>query len=146
MRNQTILSGVIGLFIGMILTGLVASLAVNNNYGGMMQMMGMHQNSTKQEFGTDHADMSMSDMSGELTNLTGDAYDKAFIDMMISHHQGAIDMSVLSSTRAKHDEVKKLSQDIITAQEKEISQMKQWQQTWGYSSGDSTMETMHGSH
>ena len=72
-----------------------------------------------------------------LENKTGDDFDKAFIDEMIVHHQGAIDMARLAAQNAQHVEIKQLSTDIITAQEKEIEQMKQWQRAWGYSSSDS---------
>jgi uncharacterized protein (DUF305 family) len=51
---------------------------------------------------------------------------------MIEHHEGAIDMAKLAETRAEHDEIKQLSQDITTAQEGEIAEMKKWQQQWGY--------------
>jgi hypothetical protein len=35
-------------------------------------------------------------------------------------------------TNAKHPELRQMGQDIITAQNKEINQMKQWIQDWGY--------------
>jgi uncharacterized protein (DUF305 family) len=38
-----------------------------------------------------------------------------------------------------------LGEAIISAQTKEIADMKQWQQDWGYSS-DEMMQMMHGSH
>jgi uncharacterized protein (DUF305 family) len=41
-------------------------------------------------------------------------------------------MAKLAETRAEHDDIKQLSQDIITAQEGEIAEMKKWQQQWGY--------------
>ena len=43
-------------------------------------------------------------------------------------------MAKLAGVNAKHDEIKKLSLGIISAQEKEIDEMKQWQIDWGYSS------------
>jgi uncharacterized protein (DUF305 family) len=94
---------------------------------------------------TDHNSMSMMDMNKQLEGLSGDEYDKAFIEMMITHHEGAVDMAELSASRAKHDEIKQLSQAIITAQDKEIADMKQWQQDWGYSTGEMN-EMMHGGH
>ncbi len=33
---------------------------------------------------------------------------------------------------AKHPELKKMGQDIIASQQKEIDQMKSWQKQWGY--------------
>ena len=93
----------------------------------------------------DHSSMSMNDMNKELEGLSGDDYDKAFIEMMIAHHEGAVDMAELIPSRAKHDEIKSLGEAIITAQTKEIADMKQWQKDWGYSS-DEMMEMMHGGH
>jgi uncharacterized protein (DUF305 family) len=46
----------------------------------------------------------------------------------------------LSDARAKHNEIKQLSQTIISAQQKEISEMKQWQKDWGYSDNGMTHE------
>ena len=46
--------------------------------------------------------------------------DTMFFEMMIPHHQGAIDMSALAKTQSERPEVKKLAEDIIVAQKKEI--------------------------
>lgn len=77
----------------------------------------------------------MSQMTSSLSEKKGDEYDKMFIEQMIEHHQAAVDMSRLSAANAKHDEFKRLSSEIIAAQEKEIAQMKQWQKDWGYRAG-----------
>ena len=83
----------------------------------------------------DHTAMSMDDtnagMMNALNNKTGDDFDKAFLTQMILHHQSAIDMAA-SGTNANHQEVKDLTTAIISAQTKEIKQMKQWQKNWGY--------------
>lgn len=145
MKKESILYGAIGLLLGVVLMGFTASYAVNNDQNGMMRMMGVDTNKTQQQVATGHNTMSMEDMSKQLEELSGDAYDKAFIEMMIDHHEGAVSMAKLADTRAKHDEVKQLSKAIIAAQEKEIAEMKQWQQDWGYSS-DEMMNMMHGNH
>lgn len=74
-----------------------------------------------------------------LDGKTGDDFDKAFITEMIEHHEGAVDMAKMADRFAKHDEIKQLSRDIIVAQEKEITQMKQWQQAWGYDQSSQVM-------
>ena len=76
---------------------------------------------------------SMAGMTASLTTKTGDTFDQAFLIDMIKHHQAAVVMAKLATSRAKHDEIKTLSNDIISAQESEINQMKQWQTNWGYS-------------
>lgn len=80
----------------------------------------------------------MQQMATSLQAKKGDDYDKAFVANMIEHHQAAVDMAKLSAKNAKHQEIKQLSQNIIAAQEKEISQMKQWQKQWGYA--DTSMD------
>jgi uncharacterized protein (DUF305 family) len=51
---------------------------------------------------------------------------------MIEHHQSAIDMAISGKTNAFHSELITLTQGIVTAQSKEITQMKQWQKDWNY--------------
>jgi len=76
--------------------------------------------------------MTMQDMMDMLEGKTGDAFDKAFLEGMIPHHQGAVDMANATLRDAKHEELKQLARDIITSQQKEIDMMKQWQKDWGY--------------
>jgi len=71
------------------------------------------------------ASMNM-DMSHLQTMKPGRDYDVMFIDMMVPHHEGAVQMSKDALTRAKHQELKKLAQQIIDEQTKEIADMKQW--------------------
>lgn len=136
MRKETVTVGIIGLLAGIIIAGGAAVLAVNNDNRGMMKMMGMN---TSRMMDTDsgHMGMSMNQMSDELKNRTGDDFDQNFISMMIAHHQGAIDMARLAEKNAKHDEIKELSKDVVSAQTKEIENMKQWQQQWGYNESNS---------
>lgn len=145
MKKESIMIGIIGLLVGVVITGFAAGQAVNNNNTGMMRMMGVETSKNEQSVATDHRTMSMADMNEQLEGLTGDEFDKAFVEMMIAHHEGAVDMAALIPSRAKHDEVKTLGEAIIAAQTKEIAEMKQWQNDWGYAS-DEMMDMMHGSH
>jgi len=67
---------------------------------------------------------SMMDMSHMKTMEAGPAYDAMFIDMMIPHHQGAVQMGENALAKAERLEVKELSKKIIDAQTREIEQMK----------------------
>lgn len=74
--------------------------------------------------------------------LKGEAYDKAFIGDMIVHHEGAVNMAELAMAQASHQEIKDLAATIVSSQSKEIADMKQWQQNWGYPA--SSGHGMHG--
>jgi len=53
-----------------------------------------------------------------------------FIDTMIAHHQGAVDMAQLVNTRTQRDEMKRLAQSIIGEQRREIADMQAWRKKW----------------
>lgn len=57
-------------------------------------------------------------------------FDAQFLDSMIAHHQGAIDMAKEAQTQAEHSELKTLADNIITAQENEIAEMQTWRDQW----------------
>jgi uncharacterized protein (DUF305 family) len=76
------------------------------------------------------AGMSMDVGDMQISTDTGIPFDQRFITAMIAHHQGAIAMAKDAQQQAEHVEIKTLAQNIITAQEAEITQMQQWQQAW----------------
>lgn len=72
--------------------------------------------------------------------------DVMFVQMMIPHHEGAIEMSdVLLSKSGVDPEVVELAEQIKAAQGPEIEQMKQWLDDWGMPTMSDNMDGMdHG--
>ncbi|MBU0750521.1 DUF305 domain-containing protein [Patescibacteria group bacterium] len=72
----------------------------------------------------------MDDMMSGLNGKSGDDFDKAFLSEMVVHHQGAVLMAESALKNAKHQEIKDLAQNIITAQKAEIAEMQGWEKSW----------------
>jgi uncharacterized protein (DUF305 family) len=76
-------------------------------------------------------DMSMMGMMDGPQQLANeDPFDKAFIDNMIPHHRSAIAMAEVAVKESEDPEIREIANDIVSAQEREIGQMKQWRQEW----------------
>lgn len=104
MKKEPLLYGIIGLLLGIVLTGFFATYAVNNNHSGLMNMMGI--------------------------NMMGGYMDRSFIEQMIPHHESAIAIAKLAQQKSTHAEIKTLADNIINSQTSEINTMKQWYKDW----------------
>jgi uncharacterized protein (DUF305 family) len=70
-------------------------------------------------------DEHMMGMDMDLNMLTGaKPFDVKFIAMMIPHHQGAIAMARIELAKGASPELQKLARQIITAQAREVKQMR----------------------
>jgi uncharacterized protein (DUF305 family) len=107
---------------------LKLSRQIKSAQGSEIYQMTYWLKATNSSMTMDH-DMKMSGMLSikELTSLkslTGAEFDRAFLELMIKHHQGAIEMLDLISD-SKNAEAKALSKSINSAQSREIKYMKQ---------------------
>ncbi|HEY9880692.1 MAG TPA: DUF305 domain-containing protein [Leptolyngbyaceae cyanobacterium] len=95
--------------------------STNSSSGGMGQMEhgGVDQ--------MDHSNMGMMEMD---LGPADESFDLRFIDAMTMHHQGAVQMAEDALQKSERAEIQELATNIIEAQEREISQMKQWRQAW----------------
>ncbi len=65
-----------------------------------------------------------------MEKLTGAAFDRMFVDMMIPHHEGAVTMARDALAKSQRQEVRALAQQIIDAQQGEIEMLKRWTEEW----------------
>jgi len=63
-------------------------------------------------------------MARQMVMENGKYSDKAFIDAMVPHHQGAIEMARVALKNAEHEEIKELSHNNISSQQAEIEELK----------------------
>lgn len=68
----------------------------------------------------------------DLESLSGDAFDHAFLEGMIMHHQMAVQMvdSLLDQNLVEHDEVRTLAEEIRSSQQAEIAEMQGYLEAW----------------
>lgn len=67
-------------------------------------------------------------------------YDLRFIDAMIPHHRGAIDMANEALQKSKRTEIKSLAQNIIKAQNREENElMRKWRKAWYPNASDTSI-------
>jgi uncharacterized protein (DUF305 family) len=100
---------------------------------GMMGMMGRQAGSMP--MGAPRGDQSVASLAMNAVNermhremameYTGNV-DADFAKNMIAHHQGAIDMAKIVVAFGKDPKIRELAQNVIRAQEDEITMMKSW--------------------
>jgi uncharacterized protein (DUF305 family) len=57
-------------------------------------------------------------------------FDLRFLNAMIPHHEGAVQMAKDLQQKSKRPETIELAKNIITSQQAEIDKMKQWRKAW----------------
>ncbi|MCS5712893.1 DUF305 domain-containing protein [Candidatus Berkiella aquae] len=75
----------------------------------------------------------MKEMDKKMMDAMGDKdkmYDKRFMELMISHHEGGIKMAKDAINNSERSEIKDMAKKIIETQKKEINQMEGWKKSW----------------
>lgn len=57
-------------------------------------------------------------------------FDQQFIDMMVPHHEGAVEMARIARERSQRPEIQQMAADILASQAGEIEQLKAWRKAW----------------
>jgi uncharacterized protein (DUF305 family) len=69
-------------------------------------------------------------MNASLEPLKGAEFEQSFLQQMIQHHRGAIEMAKLVSDHTSRPELRDLASKIIANQQQEIEQMTKWLNEW----------------
>jgi uncharacterized protein (DUF305 family) len=107
-KNQALYL-LLGLLAGSLLTFIWLTNASGAGNFGPMRMFGFRQG---------------------LDASVSDGLDQHFIEEMIPHHEGAIEMAQLALERSSRSEIRTLSTAIIESQTAEITQMEDWYRQW----------------
>jgi uncharacterized protein (DUF305 family) len=101
-------------------------LAACGGAGGGKQGSGSGGMAGMDHSNMDHGSMGMGsgEMARQMVMENGKYSDERFIDAMVPHHQGAIEMAKVALKHAEHEEIKELSHNIISSQQAEIEELK----------------------
>jgi len=70
------------------------------------------------------AGMMSDDQMAALTAASGPAFDKMFLEMMIAHHEGALEQAKAEKADGEFPEALTLADDIMASQQSEIDEMR----------------------
>ena len=104
--------------------------AGNMDQGGMGKNGGGEGEKYTVMEGTEHSKMEggSGGMASGMLMEDGRYSDRAFIDAMVPHHQGAVEMAEVALENAEHQEIRDLAEDIVSTQEAEIRELKEIKQ------------------
>ena len=69
-------------------------------------------------------DAAMTKMMNDMAVKPSGDVDRDFVEMMVPHHQGAIDMALAELRYGKNEQLKRIAQEIIVDQQQEIAAMR----------------------
>lgn len=102
------------------------------NHNGSVQS-DAHDNPIKQEAanhaGMNHGAMNHSAMQSA-PNAAAQAFDLQFLDTMIAHHAGAVEMAKVAEMKTQNADLKTFAAKIVADQTREIAEMKKWREQW----------------
>ncbi|HEY9710576.1 MAG TPA: DUF305 domain-containing protein [Oculatellaceae cyanobacterium] len=132
MNSKSLIYSLVGLVAGGAITGL---LVINRTQAQTQVSQQNNPTQTQQnpqapEHNLHHPKGSPSATRSGMGMMSQLQVEQHFIQMMIPHHQKALDMANLALSKAQRPEIKKLAEAIKTDQNREIEQMKAWYKQW----------------
>lgn len=133
MKNNVLVIGLLALIIGLFVGYTLAPRTMMDTE----TMVEMHDEMEEYEehdeeiiSGDGVMQHAMEEMMRPLMGKTGEEYEKAFLEMMIVHHIGAIEMAEDLLEQTDRPELVKMGNDIINVQTDEVDMMKGWLNDW----------------
>jgi hypothetical protein len=69
-------------------------------------------------------DAAMNKMMADMTIKPSGDIDRDFVEMMVPHHQGAVDMALAELKYGRNEQLRRLAQEIVVTQQQEIAAMR----------------------
>ncbi len=127
MKKETVLMLSIAVLVG-IIAGYGLLKTVDDEYH--IDDRHMHEESSERHQMSDNSIMNNSLDDGHMMHMTVGS-EQEFLEQMIPHHQEAVDTAKQVLERGgTTEDIRKLANNIVAAQEKEITDMKSWYQEW----------------
>lgn len=105
--------------------------STGNHHGGTKteQHNTTHGESAANHAGANHDSMAHSAMKSA-PDAAAQPFDLQFLDTMIAHHEGAIEMAKAAGAKTQNAELKSFAAKIVADQTREIGEMKRWRDGW----------------
>lgn len=137
MKNQNIIIALLVVSVGFNLYQFIGQNNYQNSYGDRQNYSNsnthrmpdgsMMSNGGGMMMGNGDMGSMMMDMTAGMKGKTGATLEKVFLQEMIVHHQGAVDMAnLLLQDKTIKPDLRDFANKIISAQNPEIEQMKAW--------------------
>jgi len=110
-----------------LLAAVALLVAACGGAGGMGGMENMEDGRMRKEGGSAKESNMVHGSGGSTPEMlieNGEYSDEQFIDAMVPHHEGAVEMAEVALRNAEHDEVRRLAEDAVSTQQAEIERLK----------------------
>lgn len=133
MKGKIFIAAIIGLVV------LVATIWYFSLYSTRPEVAETSQDSTANS----QKKPSETSEDNKFANLKGDKFDEAYLADMLAHHEGAVNVAEQAQAATRQENIRSLAVNITSTQSREMFDMRQWQQAWGY---EATNNAGHNSH